>query len=117
VIPKSQDNKTLVAQPSVSLIVIIPLSSVLTSVYFDNQSPLETYKINNERAQRLLSAKFKTINLPKTQLSPKQTFGLCWMLPQLPCAHPGLAHNPLSLPFPARGKGFGHAQFKVGLSL
>lgn len=96
-IPESQCNKTLVTQPSVSLFIMKRLFSVLTAIEFDNQPFLQTYEINNVITQRLLSSKFKPIDLRQTQFSPKQAFAVCRILSQLPCSRARLANIP---PYP-----------------
>jgi len=65
VVPKSENAKTLIAQPSIALGIIIRLLSVLSSVDLNHQSHFQTHKIDNIPSQRLLSAKFEPFDLPQ----------------------------------------------------
>ncbi len=47
VVPESQNNEALLAQPSIAFRIVISLSPMLPAIKLDNQSPFKTNKIRN----------------------------------------------------------------------
>jgi hypothetical protein len=90
VVPKPQNNETLIAKPNITLFIVIFLLHVLSAVEFDNQSLLQAYEIDDVAPQRLLAAKLATVKLPITKLLPEQSLGIGWILPQLSGSCAGL---------------------------
>lgn len=58
--------------------VFLGLLGMLAAVHFDDQSMLQAAKIHNVIADRMLTAKLRTFQAPRTKLLPKQglSFGL-----------------------------------------
>lgn len=104
VIPKSQNEESLIAKPPITSFVIICLLSVLSAIKFDNQSLLQAYEIDDVASQRLLATKFATVKLPITKLLPEQSLGIGWILPQLSGSCAGLEHTPYPYLSPQGGK-------------
>lgn len=71
VVPESQNDETLSAQPSIALFIVLLLLSMLSAINLDNQSPLQTHEIDDLPAQRLLTAEFTTLDLPVAKPLPK----------------------------------------------
>jgi hypothetical protein len=71
VIPKSQDNKSLVTQPIITLRIIIRVFRMLSAINFNHQPFFQAHIIDNILPHWLLPAKFKTVNLPETKLLPE----------------------------------------------
>jgi hypothetical protein len=70
-IPKSQDNKLLVMQPSISFSILIRILGMLPAINFNHQAFFQAHKIDNIPPQWLLATEFQPINLPKTKLLPE----------------------------------------------
>ena len=78
---------------------------MLSAVNFDDQSFFQTYKIDDVTSHWLLSAKFATVNLPVNEASAKATARHRLGFAVTVGLSNALRSFPLSLPFPARGKG------------
>jgi hypothetical protein len=57
---------------------------MLIPIYLNNQLVLQTHKIKDVIAKRMLAAKFETRNLARTQNLPQSLFGISHFIPQSP---------------------------------
>jgi hypothetical protein len=105
VIPKSQDSKTLISQPSVTLCIKTSLLSVLSSIHLNHDSLFQTDKVYDITPQRLLSPEFVAVNPPQAELAPKHTLGIGRVVSEFSGSCSYSVHFPLSLPSPQRGEG------------
>jgi hypothetical protein len=81
VMPKSQDIKTLIPQPSISLNIVSNLLAMLSAVDLNDQSFFQTNEVNDVASQRLLPAKLKTVYLPESEFLPKQPLSIRGVFP------------------------------------
>ena len=70
-IPESQDAEPLSFQPCRPVCIRCDLFRMLASIYFDNQSLLKTYKINDVRAQWLLPPELLSLQLSEANVLPQ----------------------------------------------
>ena len=83
VIPKPQNAKSLVFQPSVAPSIVRPLLTVLSTIYFYHYPFFQTDKINEVGPDGSLPAKFVSGELAQPKMTPKQAFGVCRIASQL----------------------------------
>ena len=100
VVPESQDAIALSLQPPGTLFVVGDLLRMLATIHFDNHSAFKTHKIHDERAKRLLAAKFYCGDLSPLELLPETPFCVRQVFAQLSRV-PGI-HPPIPA-FPRKG--------------
>jgi hypothetical protein len=83
-VPKSENRKSLIAQPLSALRVAICYFPMLATIDFNYHSLLQADEIHNIGAYRSLSAKSPTANLSQSQMPPQQAFGVRGILPKIP---------------------------------
>jgi hypothetical protein len=76
VIPKPKYSKALSSQPIVAFAIVIDLLDMLSTINLDDESLLQTDKINNVWTQRLLPTKLVTTELPQAKMAPQKTFSV-----------------------------------------
>ena len=96
IVPESQNAIALYLEPTCALLVVVSLCRMLPAIHFDDQSALETNKINDKRADRLLATKLYSRDLTTLEFLPQTLFRVRQILAQFPCMyvshcpHPGL---------------------------
>lgn len=99
---KPEHPKILPFQPSCPVQVITGLSGMLPPIQFNNESFLETDKINDIGSKGLLPTELVPFHLTKTEVFPQNLLCHSQILPE----HPGpCLHLPPSWPSSARGEG------------
>ena len=83
-VPKAQHLPAMALEPSGSALVV-GASGVLTAVGLDHKAVFNTGKIDHERPQRMLTAKFVSSQPLSTQRRPQPAFGICHCRPQAEC--------------------------------
>ena len=73
-IPESKNDKSLLAQPIIPLPIIVMLIGMLSAVDLDNNSLLQTDKVDDVDSDWLLPAKLETVELPHSDATPEQLF-------------------------------------------
>lgn len=74
VVPKTHDREALRPEPSISRSIFFSLFGMLSTVYLNDQLPIQANKIDNISSQRLLSSEFHPAKLFSSQRSPQQSF-------------------------------------------
>ena len=69
-VPESQDCESLRFEPFRSNVVIFATACMTTAIKFDDQLPLETYEVDNVRADRSLAPKFAALQLSGAKALP-----------------------------------------------
>ena len=64
-------------QPAVTFRIVVPLCLVDAAIEFKGQAAFQAAKIENERADRMLAAKFDTVELAPSNGSPQQLLCRC----------------------------------------
>ena len=75
IVPEAQHRITLAAQPHIPMLVVVHLFRMLSTVNFDNQSPLHANKIYNVVAYWLLPFEFQTQETMRPQAIPQSSLG------------------------------------------
>ena len=104
VIPKPQNNETLIAEPNITLSIIFCVLRVLSAVELNDHSFPQTRKIDNVASQWLLPTEFATVNLPVAKFLPQQLLGIGRVFSQLARACSEFAHTPYPILSPQGGK-------------
>jgi hypothetical protein len=104
VVPKSENRKTLRAQPCIALSIVFAIFRMLSAIKLDNQSSFQANEIDNIATKGLLPAKLKSVNLPAAKLLPKQSLGVGRVPPQLAGSRTRLIHTPYPCLSPQGGK-------------
>jgi hypothetical protein len=76
VVPKSQNNKSLMSQPRVTLSIISHLLGMLSSIHFNDHSFFQADEVHNITSQWLLPPKFVATQLPQPQLTPQESLSI-----------------------------------------
>jgi hypothetical protein len=84
VIPKSDNCETLGLQIYGSGFVLFQLKSMLSTIDFNHNFPVNADKITNIRPDAMLPAKFITAKCPIPQKLPQTVFGIGLVFSQLP---------------------------------
>jgi hypothetical protein len=98
------------AQPSVTLRVVICFVTVLSAIKFYDELFLQTHKIDDVISERLLAPKLAMIQPVRNEASAKVTARHRLGYAAIGGLSSVLGSYPLSFPFPARGKGIGWKQ-------
>ena len=81
-IPKSENAKPLVAQPCIPFGVIVNLFRVLAAVNLNNNPLRQTDKVDDVNSYGLLPAKLESVNLPHSDPTLEQPFGVGGIMAQ-----------------------------------
>ena len=70
VVPKTHDREALRPEPCISRSIFFSLFDMLSTVYLNDQIPIQTNKIDNKSSQRLLTSELHPIELFESQMLP-----------------------------------------------
>jgi hypothetical protein len=73
----------IIHQPLSALFILLSLSGMNTTIYFDNQSTGWAVEISDEGADRMLPAEFESAQLPFSQALPQDLLSRRHLLAQL----------------------------------
>ena len=75
-IPKAENQKSLLAQPVIALSVTVCCFAMLAAIDFNDYPLLQADEIENVWAHRSLPAKSDAANLSQSQMLPQQSLGI-----------------------------------------
>lgn len=70
VVPKTHYREALRPEPCISRSIFFSLFGMLSTVYLNNQLPIQANKIDNISSQRLLTSELHPIELFQSQMPP-----------------------------------------------
>jgi len=85
-VPEAKNSIALRAQPFVALSIMRRIGRVLSAIDLDNQSPLLTHEIDDERTDRYLVSKAQAPQTMSTEHEPQAALGICHVPAQSLCA-------------------------------